>query len=379
MAKPDIRPAKTSEWDELLKLVTAAFVSVDFEKNWGHAINRQHVNDHHVYIEGGRMVGNFGMTPMTLIVGGVKLFGYGVGAVATDPCMRGKGIMSEMLQHGQDWMTEQGALISMLGGKRSRYGRWGWEIGGQCINFGVSLEYLEENGYKQSSGRKKLESDAEIKKWLAISNRRGWGVVRSVEWAKMLLGRGFYTVYCTSGKTAFAFIVVNNRSKDNAVIEIGGDAKAAACLLRDQILSVPESKLVSVTHGPCYDSIMEMLIKVSGWGFNVNPSWQIKIVDLYKTLKALEGYLTKRAGKLAPGKATLTMTDTKQSAYISWGAKIVVSKKGPGPVVKLNDMEMARLVFGTVPIDEIFALKPAVAGLKHIFPIAWHVPQIDGV
>jgi hypothetical protein len=124
---------------------------------------------------------------------------------------------------------------------------------------------------------------------------------------------------------------------------------------------------------------MEMLEKVSGWGFNVNPSWQIKIVDLYKTLKALEGYLTRKAGKLVPGKATLTMTGTKQSAHISWGAKIVVSKKGPGPVVKLSDMEMARLVFGTPSLDEIFALKPAVAGLKHIFPIPWHVPPIDGV
>ena len=70
--------------------------------------------------------------PRTLSVNGTELKVYGIGNVATHPRARGRGFMSRIMNETTAELKATGAALGMLGGRRSRYNRFGYEVGGNA-------------------------------------------------------------------------------------------------------------------------------------------------------------------------------------------------------------------------------------------------------
>lgn len=77
--------------------------------------------------------------PRTLSICGTELKVFGIGSVATHPRARGRGFMSMLMNYNLEEMKKSGAALSNLGGRRSRYNHFGYEIGG--ISYRTDLSY----------------------------------------------------------------------------------------------------------------------------------------------------------------------------------------------------------------------------------------------
>lgn len=78
-------------------------------------------------LEGDRIVGTVGAFPLTFHIGGETLSVRGIGSVATHPRHRGEGFMKELMKKAMDDMVADGIDFSVLGGRRHRYGHFGFE------------------------------------------------------------------------------------------------------------------------------------------------------------------------------------------------------------------------------------------------------------
>ena len=74
-----------------------------------------------VITEDNKIVSLIRLFPLDLIVGENKIKTGGIGSVATDPEVRGKGYMVKLLNYNIKRMKEEGYALSVLGGDRYRY------------------------------------------------------------------------------------------------------------------------------------------------------------------------------------------------------------------------------------------------------------------
>ena len=90
---------------------------------------------HAVIREEGRIVACVGTYLIPVQLGGCRVLTAGVGQVATDPAVRGKGYMSALLNHQLDRCREEGALVAWLGGRRDRYAHFGFDNAGLAYDY----------------------------------------------------------------------------------------------------------------------------------------------------------------------------------------------------------------------------------------------------
>ena len=82
--------------------------------------------------------------PRTVSVCGAELKVFGIGSVATHPRARGRGFMSMLMNYNLDEMKKSGAALSNLGGRRSRYNHFGYEISGNAYRMELSYNAVRE-------------------------------------------------------------------------------------------------------------------------------------------------------------------------------------------------------------------------------------------
>ena len=90
---------------------------------------------HWVIRQKGRIRALVGVYPTTLHAGSRKLKIAGIGAVSTHPQYRGRRMMSTLMTHIVEWMDSEHIQLSELGGRRQRYGYFGYEKCGIEVEF----------------------------------------------------------------------------------------------------------------------------------------------------------------------------------------------------------------------------------------------------
>ncbi len=85
--------------------------------------------------EDGRIVAAAGSYDNALYVAGKKLKVNGIGNVGVIPSARNKGYMKEIMDFALAEMIKNGTDLSFLGGKRHRYGYFGYCDFGECLHF----------------------------------------------------------------------------------------------------------------------------------------------------------------------------------------------------------------------------------------------------
>ena len=77
--------------------------------------------------EKGRLLACAGLFPLKMRVCGKCYKAYGIGNVAVHPAMRGKGYMKAVMKAATDFAINDGAIMLILSGKRTRYDHFGFE------------------------------------------------------------------------------------------------------------------------------------------------------------------------------------------------------------------------------------------------------------
>ena len=104
------------------------------------------VRCHWVAREHGALVSLAGVYPMTWHVGGSELRVAGIGAVATHPRHRGRGLMRAVVGHGIAEARADGCHLSWLDGLGHRYRHFGYERAGSEITFRLTERDLAGAG-----------------------------------------------------------------------------------------------------------------------------------------------------------------------------------------------------------------------------------------
>ena len=155
MGKEIIRLDK-DDYEELIWVLNTVFsesnvVPVDMEKALPKMCkpDNEHMNKHFAIRENGSIKSVVGVYPLPAIVAGMPVKFSTVGNIATMKDSRGKGYMSLLVDAAMEELKRIGADASRLGGKRSRYQRYGFEPCGTVYRFtlnkNIALETVKPN------------------------------------------------------------------------------------------------------------------------------------------------------------------------------------------------------------------------------------------
>ncbi|MBR5309377.1 MAG: GNAT family N-acetyltransferase [Clostridia bacterium] len=133
----EIRRVRADEYDTLLELLNVTFGNhnkkeTHFDRDLPAMWKRddEHMGKHFAAFEDGRMVAALGVYPLPVKILGEELLFSTMGNVATHPDFEGRGYMKALMKYAMAELENIGADASRLGGKRARYGRYGYEMCG---------------------------------------------------------------------------------------------------------------------------------------------------------------------------------------------------------------------------------------------------------
>lgn len=136
-----------NDYDELISVLDRTFSKYhnipdySFEENLPKMCRRtdEAMNKHFGLRHNGSIKAVFGAYPLPVRMAGEELLFSTVGNVATLPDEEGKGYMSMLLDVAMQELKNMGADASRLGGKRSRYRRYGFDPAGSLYTYTLEL------------------------------------------------------------------------------------------------------------------------------------------------------------------------------------------------------------------------------------------------
>lgn len=122
----------------------------------------EHMNKHFGLYRDDKLCAVLGVYPLPVNVGGIKLMSSTVGNVATHPDEEGKGYMTKLLGEAMLELDRIGADMSRLGGKRSRYNRYGYEQSGTNLKYTMTAEQAKPYAGKGVEFRRVEKFDTDL-------------------------------------------------------------------------------------------------------------------------------------------------------------------------------------------------------------------------
>lgn len=191
----EIRVAREEENKKVIR-----FLNKVFRKPFPHLIpslygkNKNMMRYHFCLEEEGKLAGAICAYPQDIKVGDVTIKGLGVGMVATDKKMRGKGIMTKMLKHVFECYSEC-ADISYLTGLRVRYEHFGYYPGG--INYEFKISEMSAKKWEKGNPYTfvKAKTDEDFKKIELLKKEDNFSVISPLSTEVETLQNWFSKVY----------------------------------------------------------------------------------------------------------------------------------------------------------------------------------------
>ena len=132
----------------------------------------------------GRILGTVGAFPLTFSVDGETLSLRGVGSVATHPRRRGEGFMKALMKKAIDDMVKDDIDLSVLGGRRHRYGYFGFEKCDGMLYFSLTpktVSYVHPAPAETELREVKKEDDALLDELYTAMHARPYHALRPRE------------------------------------------------------------------------------------------------------------------------------------------------------------------------------------------------------
>ena len=157
---------------QLLKFLNAAFLGDSEAGHFEKILPKMWVDDdahmekHYVIRENGKLVSSVGVYPFRVTVAGETLCFATVGNMGTAKEARGKGYLDALYTNANKVLEETGVDIARLGGKRSRYARYGYEQCGVGYRFSLKTHnaaaYLKNHDLPRLSFRVIRQEDTQL-------------------------------------------------------------------------------------------------------------------------------------------------------------------------------------------------------------------------
>lgn len=283
---------------------------------------------HYLVMEDNHIQAVVCVLPITISCGSRSLSCGTVGSVSVHPYQRGKGYMKQLMAMAMEDMKKQSMAISVLSGRRHRYGYYGYELAGNFLDY----ELIQDN-FQHTKGKyteypiqmepvHPLDSQTLTELWTMYQQSRSIHGDRTPE--------NFYDI-CTSWHSQFCHFLCNGQS-------IG-----YACFSQNQVeelVCLDETYLYSCLQA-CFQAIgaEQIHLRVCGWDARrihalsgLYERWNSYTDDNYLILdhqKALDFFLKAKASfqHLLPGSLVLevkegvrlkiTVPDSDQEAGIA--------------------------------------------------------------
>jgi hypothetical protein len=301
----------------------------------------------------------------------------GIGAVATDPDFRGQGLMKRLMGHLLVQMAKEDYALSLLWGERDLYGSYGYERALSLPQFHFQERTLRS--FVPSQGLRPVRpSDLPLLKKLFEAHpfraQRPEGYLASVL-RKFRSGNAKPAwVLEREGRVCAYSVVLGPVSGGLTVAEWGGAAEDVACLWAG-LLKTFKATYVSATLYPQGDLYEWARAKASSRTWT-DQSCMIKVLDLYRVLKAFEPQLQKRYAIVGHRvhKTLFFRMEDGSGAGLECGRRLkVVKSRGRGKDLPLSSAETVRLLFGAGwPSGEIRSLMGGEGWLDGLFPLDWY-------
>ncbi len=327
---------------------------------------------HHLGIfEDGKLVACMGVYPIELIVAGEKLLFATTGNIATHPSYEGRGYMGAMLEAAMKELDRLGADAARLGGLRSRYNRYGYELCGQNYTF----TFTEKNRIRRLSnfGKDisfvKIEPDDTdaISYAVSLYNKGRVIVPRSSHDAYFTMTTWRSVPYIVMrGDERIGYLSVN--SAGNSVNEFFGadmDARVdTICAWQERVgesitfsLQMHEIEAVRLFSAVCESSVISSpsQFKIINWE---------KVVDAFMKLEAMYSYV-------AEGSLCIEIKGYGTLCLYSQNGEVGCRPCDDTPDISLDALSAARYIFGPYsPIYTAEALPLANAWFP--LPLGWN-------
>lgn len=293
------RVARAGETRQLRKFLNRIFADgcpAGMEKEYPHLYGdmEKNLDFCHVITFRGRIVAHVGIYPLNFVVGERRVLAGGIGAVCTDESHRGKGLMSELLEHSTHWMRGHGMPLSILWGDAVRYGRFGWRVAGMQVRIGLHNRALPALAKYRGRVLKTAGGEAVADELYALHQKLRFRVARGREEFGLIMGKIGRRIYTArAGKRITAYCMVRSSSGGrqgravHAIDEWAGSGSGILSIL-DSLLRSDAGSRVDISLPAARLSWWTDLLKgVDSWGLDICGLGQIKIIDRDPVLNGL--------------------------------------------------------------------------------------------
>ena len=386
MSEYIIRTATPADFPGILKLLIAAFS----ENHVTHALFDQVMpetirptpallDSWYIALHGSQVVASVQIVPQRFMVApSIELRIGGIGQVSCLPELRGQGLMTDLLQGAIERMTRDGYHISILGGDRQRYRRFGWEIAG-CVRT-LHLHSRRINAYPalppgNTRPLRWIGDHPTVDRIHEAHQKNISRIIRTREETSLVLQRLNVATWVHQVDNAFAYACL----KDNSIVEYGGDLLPYEQLLNFLLARRGLSVIIPATEG---SGPLEALMLDFAGTYSQQPVDMIRIFSLQALLQAYRPILEHRLASWQ-GQIILEVNDPAAREKVqltrdSAGLHITPSAQSTPANLQLDRPTWSPLLFG--PFAPTCTTDPRTqAFIRQAFPLPIIWPPLSQI
>lgn len=360
-----IRTARETDRAELTTLINTAF-SANVTGMVPHLLTPARLADHFVCEADGRLAGVIGLYPHGYRYGDVEFRAAGIGQVATDPAMRGRGVMSQLLTAvGQ---AADSYDFTWLFGDHQRYARYGWALGGRQYLFTTFDRYLPLP--PDSSSVEVLPVRDMAPRILAALARQPQTLTFPAEEVEIICTTGSPSQAWHAWALGDAWLLFDEQGA--RVFMADGDEEHLTLLLAHaarELRAMPGDQwLLSVT---CPIDITPLLraCRPYHWQVTLQHAANIRVGNLSSLLSKMCQLAQPRV-EHGNGTLSLQNIDTGQSATLHCAHGILsVTPEATPTATRLTTLQLSELLFGLLPLDALLPDLPPASPFRQVLPL----------
>lgn len=378
MSDPIIRTATCSDFPGILTLLIAAFSDGNpghprFEQLMPETIrpDKAILDNWYIAVRGAEVVASTQIVAQRFVVApGIEMRVAGIGQVSCLPDLRGKGMMSGLLNAAIDRMTQDGYHVSILGGDRQRYRRYGWEVAGSARSLSLISRRIDGKAVLPAEGSRPTRwlGDQPTESRIHQAHQSNISrIIRTPEETHLALQRLNIATWVHQCDGGFAYICING----DRIAEYGGDARAFEELLSFLLARRGLSVMIPLEEG---SGPLEALLLQFAGTYNLNAVDMIRVFALKPILELYRPLLEERLA-CWQGALTLEMADDGERVQVSRDASGLKITASTAPAdLTLDRAAWAPTLFGpfapALPQDpRIQAFVRQAFGLPVIWPL----------
>ncbi|MFH0796123.1 MAG: GNAT family N-acetyltransferase [Candidatus Omnitrophota bacterium] len=298
-----ISQAKAEDYEEIQRLLEDAYGHTHnyFSAAYPAVWRKETTDFQHTYLirEGDGIASLVRVFSLDLILGKSRVKAGGIGGVATSPSIRGKGYMSQLMNHAIDQMKEEGFPVSILGGDRHRYRSFGYENAGKTLRLTVTRRGLDKAGIKPIFPQRYFGEPDLLRQIIIAYQQHPYRRKRAEEEYRLIYRKSGLLLFCSGKDQDFGYLALSGEGGREGVVEFGGNAGTILGITRYVMERFGDTPLTFFF--PERSAVPEPILKsASDW--NVVSTWMLKIIDLEKTISV---FLPQTGGSAKPDLAAL--------------------------------------------------------------------------